>query len=303
MEKRQLGRDGDFVSTIGFGAWPISGAMGTVDEQTAIATVHAAIDSGITLIDTAQGYRTSEALVGKALKEGHRERVFLATKVTGRYSRQAIREAIENSLRNLQTDHVDIYQIHGWNPQYPIDESMEAMEQLRQEGKTRYIGISNFNVGQMKTAAQTAPFHSLQPRYNLLDREIESDILPYCEAEGIGILAHSPLAKGVLTGKYAPDHQFPENDERSQMSRFQGEEFRRNLEKAEKLKTIAQRCNLTLIQLAIGWLLRLSAVTCVLVGAKNPAQVAEHVGGQGWQLSGEELQEIEGVLASEPKTY
>jgi aryl-alcohol dehydrogenase-like predicted oxidoreductase len=296
MEKRQLGKNGDFVSVIGFGAWPIGGAMGTVDEQTAIGTVQAAIDHGVTLIDTAQAYRTSESLIGQALKGGRREQVFLATKVSRSYSPQHIREAIENSLRQLQTDCVDLYQIHSWNAQYPIDESMETMEKLRQEGKTRYIGVSNFNAEQMQRAAQTAPFHSLQPRYNLLGREIEVDILPYCEANGVGILAHSPLAKGLLTGKYAPDHQFPEDDERSHMPRFQGEAFRQNLEKAEKLKAIAQQRNLSLVQLAIGWLLRLPAVTCVLVGAKNPEQVAEHVGGQGWQLSEAELQEIESVL-------
>jgi aryl-alcohol dehydrogenase-like predicted oxidoreductase len=297
MEKRQLGKHGDFVSAVGFGAWPIGGGMGTVDEQMAISTIQAAIDHGITLIDTAQAYRTSEEIVGKALKDGRREKVFLATKVSGHYSRQAIRSAIENSLRDLRTDSVDLYQIHGWNPQYPIDESMETMDRLRQEGKTRHIGVSNFDVGQMKTATQTAPFHSLQPRYNMLNRDIEGEIVPYCEAQGIGILAHSPLAKGLLTGKYTPDYQFPEDDERSQNPRFQGEEFRRALAKAEKLKAIAQGRNLTLVQLAIGWLLRLPAVTCVLVGAKNPAQVAEHAGGAGWQLTDRELREIEGALA------
>ena len=297
MEKRQLGKDGDYVSVIGFGAWPIGGAMGAVDEGAAISTIHAVLDHGITLIDTAQAYRTSEAILGKALKGGRREQAFLATKVSREYSPGAIRRAMENSLRALQTDHVDLYQIHGWNPQHPIDESMEMMERLRQEGKTRYIGVSNFNVEQMKLAAQTASFHSLQPRYNLLDREIEAEILPHCEAHGIGILPHSPLAKGLLTGKYTPDHQFPADDERSGMSRFQGEEFRRNLAKAKKLQAIAQERNLTLIQLAIGWQLRFSGVTCVLVGAKTPEQVAEHVGGQGWRLTEAELQAIEAVLA------
>ena len=297
MEKRQLGKDGDHVSVIGFGAWPIGGAMGAVDEGAAISTVHAAIDHGIILIDTAQAYRTSEAIIGKALKGGRREQVFLATKVSREYSPDAIRRAMENSLRALQTDHVDLYQIHGWSPQYPADQSMETMEKLHQEGKTRYIGVSNFNVEQMQLAAQTAPFHSLQPRYNLLDREIEAEILPHCETHGIGILPHSPLAKGLLTGKYTPSHQFPADDERSGMPRFQGEEFRRNLATAEKLQAIAQERDLTLIQLAIGWQLRLSGITCVLVGAKTPEQVAEHVGGQGWRLTDAELQAIEAVLA------
>jgi len=297
MEKRQLGKDGDHVSVIGFGAWPIGGAMGAVDEGAAIATVHAVLDHGITLIDTAQSYRTSEAIIGKALKDGRRAQVFLATKVSRDYSPEGIRRAMENSLRALQTDHVDLYQIHGWNPQYSVNDSMEMMEKLRQEGKTRYIGVSNYNVEQMKLAAQTASFHSLQPRYNLLDREIEAETVPHCEANGIGILPHSPLAKGLLTGKYTPDHQFPADDERSGMARFQGEEFRQNLTKAAKLQAIAQERNLSLIQLAIGWQLRFSGITCVLVGAKTPEQVAEHVGGQGWQLTDAELQAIETVLA------
>ena len=297
MEKRQLGKDGDHVSVIGFGAWPIGGAMGAVDEGAAIGTVHAVLDHGITLIDTAQSYRTSEAIIGKALKDGRRNEVFLATKVSRDYSPDAIRRAMENSLRALQTDHVDLYQIHGWNPQYPVDDSMEMMERLRQEGKTRYIGVSNFNVEQMELAAQTAPFHSLQPRYSLLDREIEAEVLPYCETHGIGILPYSPLAKGLLTGKYTPDHRFPADDERAGMARFQGEEFRRNLAIAGKLQAIAQERNLTLIQLAIGWQLRLPGITCVLVGAKTPEQVAEHVGGQGWRLTDTELQAIETVLA------
>ena len=297
MEKRQLGKDGDRVSVIGFGAWPIGGAMGAVDEGAAISTVHAVLDHGITLIDTAQSYRVSEAIIGKALKDGRRNQVFLATKVSRDYSPDAIRRAMENSLRALQTDHVDLYQIHGWNPQYPVDDSMETMEKLRQEGKTRYIGVSNFNLEQMELAAQTASFHSLQPRYSLLDREIEAATVPYCEAHGIGILPYSPLAKGLLTGKYTPDHQFPADDERSGMARFQGEDFRRNLVTAEKLKAIAQERNLTLIQLAIGWQLRLSGITCVLVGAKTPEQVVEHVGGQGWQLTDAELQAIETALA------
>lgn len=296
MEQRRLGKDGSMVSVIGFGAWPIGGGMGQVDEHTAIATIRCAIDSGITLIDTAQAYRTSEEVIGKAIANGIREKVFLATKVSFNYSRQGIIDAMNNSLRNLQTDHVDLYQIHGWNPNYPIEESLEAMELLRQQGKTRYIGVSNFNVSQMKRAQQTAHFHSLQPVYNMFDRGVESEILPFCEKERVGILAHSPLAKGLLTGKYKPDYKFPDDDERSRYSRFQGEQFRNYLAKAEKLKEIAQARSLNLVQLAIGWILRFEAVSCVLVGAKYPKQVQEHVKAQGWKLSQEELQKIEEIL-------
>ena len=295
MEKRQLGKDGPMVPVLGFGAWPIGGGMGNVDEKNAIATIHAAIDNGITLIDTAQSYRISQEIIGKALK-GRRDDVFLATKASFDYSRQGILDAMEDSLSKLQVDHVDLYQIHGWDPQYPIVESKETMEELRRSGVTRYIGVSNFSVDQMEEAAKTAPFHSLQPRYNMFDREIEEKVLPFCERSGIGILAHSPLAKGLLTGKYTPDYRFPADDERANRPNFKGEQFKRILAKGERLKAVGQARNLTLVQLAIGWQLRLSGVTCVLVGAKNPSQVEEHVGAVGWKLTNEELKKIEEIL-------
>lgn len=297
MEYRQLGTDGPMVPVLGFGAWPIGGGMGPVDEGQAIATVRAAIDLGVSLIDTAQAYLVSEETIGKALKDGLREKVFLATKVSGYFSRQGILEAMDNSLRKLQVDYVDLYQIHWWNPEHPIEESMETMEQLRQQGKTRYLGVSNFNVEQMQQALKVARFISLQPVYNMLDRGIEAEILPFCQNEGIGVLAHSPFAKGLLTGRYAPDYKFPEDDERARSPRFQGETFARHLAVAEKLKEVARDKGLTLIQLAIAWLLRTPAVTCVLVGAKSPEQLSEHFGGVGVNLSEDELRTIDAVVS------
>lgn len=296
MQYRQLGQDGPQVPVLGLGAWPLGGGMGHVDEQTAMATIQAAIDNGITLVDTAQAYRTSEATIGQALKGGYRERCFLATKVSGDYSRQGIVAAMENSLRALQVDYVDLYQIHGWNPQYPIEESMETMAQLQAEGKTRYIGVSNFNAQQMAQALQMAPFHSNQPRYNMFDRQIEKEDIPYCERAGIGILSHSPLAKGLLTGKYRPDHKFPADDERANFARFQGETFVRYLAVAERLQAVAGDKGLSLVQLSIAWQLRLPAITCVLVGAKNVAQVEEHVGAAEVTFSDDELARIETIL-------
>jgi aryl-alcohol dehydrogenase-like predicted oxidoreductase len=301
VEYRELGENGPEVSVLGFGAWPLGGGMGHVDEQAGISTVHAAIDHGITLIDTAQAYRTSESLLGRALKNGYRERCFLATKVSRDYSPQAIRTAIENSLRELGVDYVDLYQIHGWNPKYSVEESLEEMERLRQEGKTRYIGVSNYNARQMERALQTAPIQSNQPRYNMFDREIEAEDLPFCAEQGIGILAHSPLAKGLLTGKYSPDHQFPAEDERADRKRFQGQTFAEYLAVAERLAEIAQEKGLSLVQLAIGWILREPAITCVLVGAKSPAQVQDHLGAVGVQFSEEELDRIDEILADAPE--
>jgi aryl-alcohol dehydrogenase-like predicted oxidoreductase len=300
MEYRQLGTDGPHIPVVGLGAWPIGGGMGVVDERNAIDTIHASIDQGITLIDTAQYYRTSEAIIGRALQNGWRDRCFIATKVSGKYSRTDIRTAIENSLRALKVDMVDLYQIHSWNPQYPVEDSLDEMAKLQQEGKVRYLGVSNYNAEQMRRALQTARFQSSQPRYNLFDREIEVEDIPFCEREGIGILSHSPLAKGLLGGKYTPDTTFPPDDERSTFPRFQGQTFARFLRVADQLKHVAAEKGLTLVQLAIAWQLRLPAITCVLVGAKSPQQVAEYTGAVGVTFTPEELARIETILQEVP---
>ncbi len=300
MEYRQLGTEGPHVPVIGLGAWPIGGGMGVVDERNAINTIHASIDHGITLIDTAQYYRNSEAIIGRALQNGWRERCFIATKVSGKYSRTDIRAAIENSLRALKVETVDLYQIHSWDSHYPVEDSLDEMSKLRREGKVRYLGVSNYNAEQMQRALQTARFQSNQPRYNLFDRDIEAQDIPYCEREGIGILAHSPLAKGLLGGKYTPDTTFPPDDERSTFPRFQGETFTRYLIAADRLKQVAADKGLTLVQLAIAWQLRLPAITCVLVGAKSPQQVAEYPGAVGVTFTPEELSRIEIILQEVP---
>lgn len=300
MEHRPLCKDGPPVPVLGLGAWPIGGGMGAVAEKDAIATIHAAINHGLTLIDTAQGYRTSESILGKALQNGYRQRCFLATKVTGDYSRQAIIAAMENSLRALQVDDVDLYQIHHWDPRYPLAESMETLARLQEQGKTRYIGVSNFNAIQMQQAMQIAPFQTSQPAYNMFDRDIEAEDIPFCLRQGIGILAHSPLAKGLLAGKYTPQHRFGSDDERSTFARFQGETFARYLAVTQRLQALAQAKGITMLQLAIAWILRLRAITCVLLGARNPAQVAELRGAVGVTLSQEELAHIDQILADTP---
>jgi len=301
MEYRQLGKGGPQVPVLGLGAWPIGGGMGSVDQAQAIATIHAALDHGINLIDTAQAYRTSEATLGKALKYGYRERCFLATKVSHDYSRKGIRTAIENSLRALQVDYVDLYQIHHWSDRYPLEEMMETMARLQQEGKTRYLGVSNFTAGQMQQALQITRFQANQPPYNMIDRQIEDEDIPFCEQAGIGIIAHSVLAKGLLAGKYSPDHKFSPNDERSTFARFQGEAFKGYLAMVDRLKEVAQARGLTMVQLALAWALRLPAITCVLVGARNPAQIEEQMGAVGVSFSPDELAQIEAILKDAPQ--
>ena len=300
MEFRQLGKDGPEVSVIGLGAWPFGGAMGHVEEQAAINTTRAAIDAGVTLVDTAQSYLASQTFLGKALQDGYRERCFLCTKVSNDFSPKAIFAAIEESLRMLRVDCVDLYQIHSWNPAYPIEESMEAMALLQKQGKTRYIGVSNFSAEQMAQAGQTARFSSNQPRYNLLDRRIEAEDLPYCEEHGIGNLIHSPLGQGLLTGRYRPGHQFADSDRRAKSSSFQGEVFERVVAATDLLGEVAANRGLTLIQLAISWLLRQKAVSCVLIGAKSPRQFQEHLGAVGVEFTQEELTRIETILQDAP---
>ncbi len=301
MQHRMLGKDGPEVSAIGLGAWPIGGGMGILDEKVSIATVRTAIDSGITLLDTAQAYRTSEGTLGKALGDGYRERCFLATKVSRKYSPADIEAAIENSLRSLNVEYVDLYQIHGWNAEYPVEESMEAMVKLRDQGKVKYIGVSNYNAEQMQRAYDVAPIQSNQPRYNMFDRRIEAEDLAYCERMGVGILPHSPLGKGLLTGKYSADSVFPEDDERSKFPRFQGDLFAGYCAVTDRLKAIAQEKGINMVQLAVAWLLRRSAVSCVLVGAKNPDQLKDHIAAVEVTFSEEELKRIDQILEATPK--
>jgi len=301
MQVRKFGKNGPQVTAIGFGAWPIGGGMGRVEEKAAIDTVRAAIDQGITLIDTAQYYMTSEALIGKALKGGYRQRCFLATKVSFDYSRKGILEAMENSLKALQVDYVDLYQIHSWNHEYPIEESMETLADLQRKGKTRFIGVSNFNKNQMQQALKTAPFQSNQPVYNMIDRDIEAEDLPFCAEKGIGILAHSTLAKGLLTGKYKPGYRFPPDDERSGFPRFQGEAFIGYIRLAEQLSEVARDKGISLLQLAIAWALRLPTISSVLVGAKTPTQIADYLGAIAVRFSEEELRRIDDILEDRPR--
>jgi aryl-alcohol dehydrogenase-like predicted oxidoreductase len=299
MEMRELGTNGPRVPVIGFGAWPIGGGMGTVDEQQAIRTLHHALDQGVTLIDTAEAYRTSESVIGRGLREwpGGRDQVFLATKVRGAdLSRAHIMAAIEQSLRALQTDYVDLLQAHSWDERHPIDETMRAFDALVQQGKVRYVGVSNFDVAQLQAAWAVRPFQSLQPRYNMLDRAVEAEILPYCARQGIGVLAHSPLAKGLLTGKYGPDHVFPADDERATMPRFQGAARRRHLATAARVAPWARARGHAPVELAIAWVLAHPAVTVCLCGAKSPEQVDEHVRAAAWQLTAAERAEVTRLL-------
>jgi aryl-alcohol dehydrogenase-like predicted oxidoreductase len=301
MQQRQLGHDGPSVPVIGFGAWPIGGGMGSIDDRDSIRTLHYAFEQGVTFVDTAEAYRRSEDLVGRALASwsGPRDRIFVATKVRGDdLSASHIREAAERSLRRLGLETIDLLQAHSWDAHHPIDETMQAFEQLVASGKVRYVGVSNFDVPQMEAAWQTWSFQSLQPRYNLLDREIEATILPYCQQREIAVLAHSPLAKGLLSGRYKPGHVFAPDDERAQMPRFQGHEFSTVVAWTAPLTRWAQERGHTLLELAIAWVLSHPAVTVCLCGGKSPEQIDDHVRAASWHLSTEDRREIGQLLGS-----
>ena len=273
MDTRALGTGGPHVPVICFGALPIGGAMGTVPEGDAIATVQAAVDAGMTFIDTAESYGTSEALIGRAL-DGRRDEVFLATKLSGDHTPEHMARAIENSLRALRTDYVDLYQLHSPRADPPIDETMERLLRLRDAGKIRYIGVSNFSAEQIREAVKHAPIQSSQPVYNMLIRGAEESRLPCCLEHGIGVIPHSVLAKGLLTGRYRPGHRFPSDDERHGRESYTGETFKKALEVADRLGAWASDHGRDLVQLAIAWTLAHPSVTSSIVAPRRHSRCA-----------------------------
>ena len=296
METRQLGTDGPQVSCICFGAWPIGGGMGAVADQQAIEAVEAAIDVGMTFIDTAESYVASERLIGKAIS-GKRDQVFLATKVSGKdHSREHIEQALEASFQALGTDYMDLYQLHSPQPQWPIDETMSVLSRLRDRGKIRYIGISNYSAEQTAEVIKFGPIHSSQPRYNMLNREAEESILPVCLENGIGVIPHSVLAKGHLSGRYQPGHTFDADDERSEFASFTRDGMKRVIEVTSKLALWSQDHGRDMIQLAIAWALAQSSITSPIVGAKSVEQVIHNAKAADWKLSDSNLAEIDDIL-------
>ena len=297
MRSRPLGARGPHVPVICLGAWPLGGGMGELSEKQVADTVHASLDCGVIFIDTAEAYRTSESVLGRAL-EGRRDEVFLATKLSGDHSLEHMSRAIENSLRALRTDYVDLYQLHGPQPDYPLERTMAGLLKLREEGKIRFIGVSNFSAEQHRDALQYGHVDSSQPMYSLLVRTAEEAVLPCCRECGVGAIVHSPLAKGLLTGKYRPDHQFAADDERREMAGFQGERFNQALGVADELQTWSRDRGHDLVHLAITWTLAHPAVTSCIVGAKTPEQARHNAEAAHWELGEQELREIDQILGS-----
>ena len=294
MRLKRMGTDGPEVPVVCFGTWPLGGAYGGYEESRAISTMQAAMDAGLTFIDTAEGYMNAEAIIGKSIK-GRRDELFIATKVSGDdHSTGHIHEALNNSLRLMGTDHVDLYQLHRATDR-PIEDTMADLLRLRDDGKIRYIGISNFSAEEIDEAAGFGRIHSGQPRYNMLFREVEDDLLPAYERNGIGVMAHSVLAKGLLGGRYKPGDTFPLEDERSGWPAFKGESFRRTYEVTQRLQAWAKDRGRDIVQLAIAWPIAHPAVYTSIVGARKPEDLAVLAEAGSWELSAQELEEIEAI--------
>ena len=309
MEYRALGESGLTVSAVGMGCWPMAGVGWTgIDDKQSLAALETAMDGGITLIDTAYMYGRdgeSERLVGRAIA-GRRDQIVLATKcglywegTTLRHdsSRKRILEQVEESLRRLNTDYIDLYQVHAPDVNTPFEETAATLGELKEQGKIRAIGVSNYDVPQMKSFARNAPLHSDQPPYNPLKREIEAEILPYCRDNRIGVISYWPLYKGLLTGKYGRGHRFPEGDSRNDDVRFQGDELASTLDTLDRLRPIGDEYGKSIAQLVIHWTARQPGITSVLCGATRPAHVEQNIDAVGWELSDEHRRQVDGILA------
>jgi aryl-alcohol dehydrogenase-like predicted oxidoreductase len=321
MDTRQLGTSDLHITPVGFGAWAIGGsgwefAWGAQDDSDSIAAIHEALDAGINWIDTAAVYGLghSEEVVARAL-EGVRDRPYVFTKCSMVWDERrqighsleaaSIRRECEASLRRLRVDTIDLYQIHWPDPAEDIEEGWAALAALKKEGKVRHIGVSNFNVAQMRRAQAIAPITSLQPRYSLLHREIEAEVLPFAAGENIGVIAYSPMASGLLTGAMTPERiaALPADDWRRRHGDFQEPRLSRNLRLVRLLRAIGNDHGRTPGEVAVAWVLRDPAVTGAIVGARRPVQVRGVVGAAEFRLNPRELAEIEVFFARTAAWY
>jgi aryl-alcohol dehydrogenase-like predicted oxidoreductase len=319
METRKLGNSDIKITPVGYGAWAIGGsgwefAWGPQDDADSIAAIHRALELGVNWIDTAAVYGMghSEEVVACALKEWRGPRPYVFTKCVLRwdekgkisqvFSADSIRRECEDSLRRLQVDTIDLYQIH-WPPDDngpALEEAWQTLAALKKQGKVRWIGVSNFDVEQLKRAGKIAPVTSLQPPYSLIRRKIEAQILPFSEKQGIGVIVYAPMASGLLTGAMTRERAaaLPPDDFRSRNPEFREPRLTKNLELIERLRQVGARHGRLPGEVAIAWTLRHSAVTGAIVGARNAKQAEGVMRAAELQLSPEEIAEIEGAAVT-----
>jgi aryl-alcohol dehydrogenase-like predicted oxidoreductase len=318
MQNRRLGNSDLQITPIGIGAWAMGGgdwafSWGHQDDNQSIAAIHAALDAGINWIDTAAVYGLghSEEVVGKALAgRAHRPYVFTKCGMVWNERRQisrslqaaSVRRELEASLRRLKLDAIDLYQIHWPDPEPEIEEGWQTLAQLKKEGKIRNIGVSNFNVTQMRRAQKIAPVTSLQPPYNIVTSEIEKEILPFCREQHIGVIVYSPMKSGLLTGKMTRDRiaQLPPDDFRPRTPSFQEPLLTRNLGLVEVIRGIGERHSRTPGEVAIAWTLRDPVVTGAIVGMRSAEQARQAVRAAEFRLTADEILEIQAYLKANP---
>jgi aryl-alcohol dehydrogenase-like predicted oxidoreductase len=319
MEPRKLGNSDLQITPVGFGAWAIGGsgwefAWGRQEDADSIAAIVRALELGVNWIDTAAVYGTghSEEIVAQALAQWKGKRPYVFTKCVLRWDENrkvyqdhraaSIRKECEDSLRRLQTDVIDLYQMH-WPPRDNgpgLEEAWQAMNDLKKEGKVRWVGVSNFDVEQMKRATKIAPITSDQPPYSVIRRAIEAEVLPHCEKNGIGVVSYAPMASGLLTGAMTRERAaaLPPDDFRSRNPEFKEPRLSKNIELVERLRKVGVRHDRGPGEVAIAWVLRHSAITGAIVGARNAKQAGSVMRAGELQLSQEEITEIEGAAAA-----
>jgi len=316
LETRAFGKTGLEITPIGFGSWAIGGsgwraAWGPQDDDEAVGAIRRAVELGMNWVDTAAVYGLghSEELVARALKglpESDRPYVFTKCSqvwdengnVFDSLKKDSVKRECEESLRRLQTDVIDLYQIHWPRPNEDIEEGWSALAELKEEGKVRHIGVSNFDVSQMERLREIAPVETLQPPYNVLNRGVEEEILPYCAEQDIGVIVYSPMRSGLLTGKMTRERveNLPTDDWRRNSSDFQEPRLSRNLELVDLLEEIGREHGRSPGEVAIAWTLRHPAVTAAIVGGRRPDQVDGIIGAAELRLSEGELERIEAFV-------
>jgi myo-inositol catabolism protein IolS len=295
MKYRSFGSTGEQISQIVLGGWLFGvNSWGDVKDSDSVATIHAAIDLGVTMVDTAEGYGGghSEEVIGEALHD-RRDKMMIATKVSpSRLHHDDIFAACDESLKRLRTDVIDLYQVHWPNADVPIEETFAALKELQDAGKIRWIGVSNFSSAQIDEASKIVRIESLQPPYNLFWRHIEADQLPYCARNDIAVIPYSPLAQGMLTGKFTRDAVFESDDIRNVNQLFQDKTYGVAMDGVDQMRSMAVELGCGVIDLAVAWILAQPGITAPITGARNPAQVEGLVTAVELELSEEHAAQL-----------